>query len=121
MSINQALTVRAVPKTGAWFMHGLHESGWHCLLQQGETTRADQTLRIHQVWNSNPRNQTNMPIPGADHLLRIKLSLPAQEHWKPTHHQASCLSTAVAAPVPLDFMSSSSLIPLMVEKQFALM
>lgn len=113
------------PKDRTWFMHGLHESGWHCLLQQRETTWADQTLRIHQVWTSNPRNQTKMPIPGADHLLRIKLPIPAQEHWKLTHHQASCLSTAVDAPAPLnfillssrlpDFLSSASLIPLMEE------
>lgn len=114
--VNQSsFNCQSCPKDRAWFMHGLHESGWHCLLQQRETTWADQILRIHQVWTSNPRNQTNMPIPGADHLLRIKLSLPAQEHWKPTHNQASCLSTAVAAPVPLDFLSSASLTPLMEE------
>lgn len=118
LSINQALTVRAVPKTGLG-------SCMACLLQQRETTWADQTLRIHQVWTSNPRNQTNTPIPGADHRLRIKLPIPAQEHWKLTQHQASCLSTAVDAPAPLnfiflssrfpDFLSSASLIPLMEE------
>lgn len=116
LSINQALTVRAVPKTGLGSCMACMSLAGTAFFNREKQLEQIRHLGSTGVNFAHPRNR-----PPAEN----KLPIPAQEHWKLTHHQASRLSTAVDAPAPLDFtllssrppdfLSSASLIPLMEE------
>lgn len=116
LPINQALTVRAVPKTGLG-------SCMACMSLAGTAffNREKQLEQIRHLGSTGVNFKSQEP----NQLAHPRNRPPAENKLPVTHHQASCLSTAVDAPAPLDFillssrppdfMSSASLIPVMEE------
>lgn len=106
-------------KDRARFMHGLPESGWHCLLLLKQLRHLGSTRCELQTPGTKPTCSSQEQTT----CWEQSYMAPTQVHWKLTHHQASRPSTAVYTPAPLDsillssrlpdFLSSIILIPLM--------